>query len=78
MATKARAKYQRLLKAQLPKDFEVHHIDGDKNNNDIKNLVALPVDLHRDYHKYRAEIERHVCYRDHLLAGVKAFKRGKK
>lgn len=31
--------------------FEVHHIDRNKNNNDIKNLVLLPKKLHQEYHK---------------------------
>lgn len=35
---------------KVPKDFEVHHIDRDRENNDIKNLVAIPKKLHQTYH----------------------------
>ncbi|MBR1690584.1 MAG: HNH endonuclease [Oscillibacter sp.] len=31
--------------------FEVHHIDGDRGNNDINNLLLLPKDLHRALHQ---------------------------
>lgn len=30
--------------------FEVHHIDLDRENNDIKNLILLPKNLHKKYH----------------------------
>ena len=30
--------------------FEIHHIDLDRGNNDIKNLILLPKDLHKKYH----------------------------
>ena len=29
-----------------PKKFQVHHIDGDRSNNSIENLVLLPTELH--------------------------------
>lgn len=34
-----------------PNGLEVHHIDHNRKNNDIKNLVALPTDLHHRYHR---------------------------
>lgn len=34
----------------LPDDFEVHHIDGNREHNEITNLVALPKHLHVEYH----------------------------
>jgi hypothetical protein len=37
--------------------FEVHHIDRDRENNDINNLVLVPKKLHREYHKYLSMIE---------------------
>jgi hypothetical protein len=42
--------YSILTGLEVPKDFEIHHIDFDRKNNDIKNLVALPKKLHRQYH----------------------------
>lgn len=32
------------------REFGVHHIDLDRENNDIKNLILLPKDLHKRYH----------------------------
>lgn len=34
----------------VPSDFDIHHIDLDRNNNHIDNLVAIPRVLHQDYH----------------------------
>lgn len=44
----------------LPKSFDVHHIDGDRMNNDIHNLVALPRLLHRKYHTALFKSSNHV------------------
>ena len=48
----------------IPKDWEVHHIDFNHNNNDIKNLIAVPKIVHVTIHKCglcsRAEIERMI------------------
>ena len=33
------------------KIFEVHHLDRNRENNDINNLVLLPKKLHKEYHK---------------------------
>lgn len=35
---------------EIPKGFEIHHIDGDKRNNDIKNLIMIPKKEHRSLH----------------------------
>lgn len=34
----------------IPNGFHIHHIDGNRNNNHILNLVALPGKLHSAYH----------------------------
>lgn len=31
-------------------DMEVHHIDFDRSNNDIENLLLMPAKLHSQYH----------------------------
>lgn len=31
--------------------FEIHHIDKNRKNNDISNLVLIPTVLHQKYHK---------------------------
>ena len=37
-------------------DLEIHHIDRNRNNNDISNLILLPGELHRQLHKYLSEV----------------------
>ena len=39
---------------EIPSDWEVHHIDGNRQNNSIKNLVALPIKLHKRLHTRQA------------------------
>ena len=40
-----RYKYEKEI-GYLPKNWDVHHMDHNKKNNDIDNLVALPKDVH--------------------------------
>lgn len=42
--------YEEQTKTKLPKNFEVHHIDLNRENNDISNLVAIPKKLHQELH----------------------------
>ena len=39
---------------EVAEDFDIHHIDGDRNNNDISNLIMLPSKLHAKYHMTRS------------------------
>jgi hypothetical protein len=34
-------------------DFDIHHINGNRKDNRITNLVALPKKLHHQYHYYK-------------------------
>ena len=34
-----------------PKQFEIHHLDMNRENNNISNLVLLPKKLHKEYHR---------------------------
>ena len=45
-----RKKYKRYYNIEFSKDYVVHHIDFDRSNNDISNLVLLPRKLHSKYH----------------------------
>lgn len=38
---------------KIPPGFEIHHIDFNRNNNEIKNLILLPKRLHRRLHWVR-------------------------
>jgi hypothetical protein len=49
-----------LYKGPIPKDdegrtYEIHHIDGNRDNNDIFNLVALSIQDHYDIHYLQRE-----------------------
>lgn len=53
--------YKKLYKMYFPidwdtKKYEIHHIDGNRKNNEIKNLVLLPKRLHNELHKTRFKI----------------------
>ena len=41
---------------KIPDGFVIHHIDFDRNNNKIHNLVMLPSRLHSQYHFYKTQI----------------------
>ncbi len=34
------------------KDFNIHHIDGDKKNNDYSNLIKIDNMTHEEIHRY--------------------------
>lgn len=38
-------------------EYAIHHIDGNRKNNDIKNLLLLPSKLHNRYHFYKNVID---------------------
>ena len=42
--------YEKQTLKKIPKDFDVHHLDLNRDNNDILNLVAIPKKLHIEYH----------------------------
>lgn len=45
---------------KIPKNWHVHHIDGDRLNNAVENLIALPQDLHRRAHNNSALPPRNI------------------
>lgn len=42
--------YEQQTGVKLPAGYDVHHIDFNRENNEIRNLVALPQQLHTLYH----------------------------
>lgn len=50
MAEKYREKYKRHYGIEFGKNYVIHHIDEDRTNNDISNLILLPHVLHSKYH----------------------------
>lgn len=57
--------YEEQTQWKIPnKYFHIHHIDSDRNNNDISNLVALPMQTHLRYHglfqRYLSSLRLHL------------------
>ena len=54
--------------------FDVHHIDRNRSNNDIRNLVLLPKNLHRELHMVYNELDRVlVSMNDPFLSVAKEY-----
>lgn len=49
--------YKSYFSIDFTKDYVVHHIDGDRTNNNINNLVLLPRKLHNKYHFQKSIVE---------------------
>ena len=43
--------YEMETKTKVPVSFDIQHLDFNRENNNISNLVALPCDLHSKFHK---------------------------
>lgn len=67
--------YRKLAKKYWPDAFktnkriEVHHIDGDRTNNKVSNLVPLTVDEHRLIHALFDE--NHIKQNEHISESMK-------
>ena len=44
--------YEDYYKIEIPKGFDIHHIDADRKNNNINNLIMLPSKLHKALHNH--------------------------
>lgn len=51
-----RSIYEKCLRCKIPDGFVIHHIDFNRENNEISNLIAIPEQLHKDYHKIITQI----------------------
>lgn len=40
--------YAQYYGIKVPEDFDIHHIDFDRSNNDPSNLLMLPKNLHKE------------------------------
>lgn len=47
-----RKKYKRHYGIEFGSDYAIHHMDFNRSNNDIENLLLLPKELHNRYHFY--------------------------
>ena len=61
---KYRSNYNQKYKDHYNIDFNdnyvIHHIDENRKNNDIENLVLLPRGLHSQYHLLKRVVENHA------------------
>ena len=42
--------YEKFYGIKIPKEYSIHHVDGDKNNNDVSNLQMLTRSEHQKKH----------------------------
>lgn len=54
-----RKKYKQHYGIDFSSDYVVHHIDLDRSNNEIKNLLLLPKKLHARYHFCLSSMRAH-------------------
>lgn len=52
----------------IPKGHEIHHIDHDRENNDISNLALLTAEDHRALHAKEMSAERREWCRKNIIA----------
>lgn len=50
--TNYRQYYKKYFGIEFGPEMAVHHIDFDRTNNNIENLLLLPKELHAKYHWY--------------------------
>lgn len=62
--------YSEITGIKVPKGFEVHHIDLNRENNQIENLVAIPIGLHAKYHLLLPYVSQEINLRRRLLSSV--------
>lgn len=51
--------FEKYYNIKISKNYEIHHIDLNHNNNDINNLMLLPKKLHQEYHRLLNEYSRY-------------------
>jgi hypothetical protein len=48
--------YKSYYDIEFDDDYEIHHIDLNHKNDDIKNLMLLPKEIHQKYHLALSEL----------------------
>lgn len=46
---------------KIERGFDIHHLDSNRENNHIMNLVAVPYKVHRDYHNAEFALSKVLC-----------------
>lgn len=81
-----RLKYKLYYGIEFDRGYVVHHIDLNRENNDISNLLLLPTQLHTEYHTKRSALELEInnglildlsrgsyCFFDHQFNRIREF-----
>lgn len=58
-------------KGEIPKGFHVHHIDHNKNNNNIENLCIMSMSEHEKLHGIELTEEQRQARRDNLTLNAR-------
>lgn len=63
--------YKEYYGIEFGEDYSVHHIDMNRDNNDISNLLLIPKEVHENFHKSAYSYEygiksinpnlKHIC-----------------
>lgn len=56
----------RFYNGSIPEGYHIHHVDKDKNNNNIENLTCIPSSTHLSFHSK----ERAVTEHDKIIANL--------
>lgn len=48
--------YKEYYQIEFDNSFHIHHIDGNRENNNINNLLLLPKKLHQQYHFLKSKL----------------------
>lgn len=59
-----REKFKKYYNIDFSKEYEIHHIDLNHDNDDISNLMILPKELHSAYHRCVEEAKRYSKIQD--------------
>jgi len=54
--------YENYYNLKIEKGFEIHHIDGNVDNNNIENLICLPKKFHQCLHNWVGIISKESIY----------------
>ena len=52
--------YKEYYQINFDKNYEVHHLDENRENNNIENLLLLPKHIHHQYHQLKIFIENNL------------------
>lgn len=57
MSKNYRERYKQYYKIDFDDSYDIHHIDFNRENNNIRNLLLLPKKLHIEYHSILEKVD---------------------